>query len=215
MPTSHHQMSEKDSCSYQRVVLVHGMFQSGKHFRSMKRRFCEAGHDVLAPDLKPADARTGIESLAEQLAEAITEAWVDKPHVLIAHSMGGLICRYYLQMLKGAARCRGLVTLATPHHGTWMAHFYPGIGARQMKPNSDFLRRLHASEHLISDLPLLSFRTPLDLMILPSISSHWNPAENHCLWIPTHAQLPYDRSIQNQLLNWLSTLPRDDSSLTK
>ena len=193
----------------QRVVLVHGMFQSGNHFRSMKRRLNAAGHLVLTPNLKPADARHGIEPLAEQLASCIKDTWNDEAHVLIAHSMGGLICRYYMQQLDGAARCRGLATLATPHHGTAMAHLYPGLGARQMKPNSDFLRKLRESEHCIAPLPLLSFRTPLDLMILPSTSSHWLCAQNHRLWILTHAQLPYDQHIQSMLIDWIETLPNE------
>lgn len=194
-----------------RVVLVHGMFQSGNHFRSMKRRLIHAGHEVLAPHFKPADARQGIEPLAEQLAESIKNAWSEQPHVLIAHSMGGLICRYYMQMLDGAARCRGLATLATPHHGTALAYLYPGLGAHQMKPNSDFLRELRETEHRIAQLPLLSIRTPLDLMIVPSTSSYWPCAQNHRLWVPTHAQLPYDSHIQSMLIDWMKTLPHESS----
>src|SRR5262249_51968103 len=38
--------------------------------------------------------------------------------ILVCHSMGGLIARYWLEVLGGWARCRGLVTIATPDRGS-------------------------------------------------------------------------------------------------
>lgn len=38
--------------------------------------------------------------------------------ILIAHSMGGLIARYYLECLGGAAECRVLMTFGTPYRGS-------------------------------------------------------------------------------------------------
>jgi pimeloyl-ACP methyl ester carboxylesterase len=37
--------------------------------------------------------------------------------IVIGHSMGGLVARYWLGPLGGAADCRALITLATPHRG--------------------------------------------------------------------------------------------------
>jgi pimeloyl-ACP methyl ester carboxylesterase len=37
--------------------------------------------------------------------------------ILIAHSMGGLVSRYYLEMLEGWKSCRTLMTVGTPHRG--------------------------------------------------------------------------------------------------
>jgi hypothetical protein len=38
--------------------------------------------------------------------------------IFIAHSMGGLICRYYTEVLGGWENCRALITLGTPHRGS-------------------------------------------------------------------------------------------------
>jgi hypothetical protein len=38
--------------------------------------------------------------------------------ILIGHSMGGLVARYYLEVLGGWERCRALITLGTPHRGS-------------------------------------------------------------------------------------------------
>jgi len=41
----------------------------------------------------------------------------DAQVILIAHSMGGLIARFYLELLAGWRDCRALITVATPHRG--------------------------------------------------------------------------------------------------
>jgi uncharacterized protein YerC len=53
--------------------------------------------------------------------------------ILLAHSMGGLICRYYLEKLDGWNDCRYLLTLGTPYNGSinalnFLHNGYPRIG---------------------------------------------------------------------------------------
>lgn len=42
----------------------------------------------------------------------------DAKAVVIAHGMGGLIARYYVEVLGGWRDCRALITLGTPHRGS-------------------------------------------------------------------------------------------------
>ena len=42
----------------------------------------------------------------------------DTKAVVIAHGMGGLIARYYVEVLGGWRDCRALITLGTPHRGS-------------------------------------------------------------------------------------------------
>jgi hypothetical protein len=59
--------------------------------------------------------------------------------VVVAHSMGGLVARYWLGPLEGWRVCRSLVTLGTPHRGApmalgWMVNGIPlraGIGGQK------------------------------------------------------------------------------------
>jgi triacylglycerol lipase len=92
--------------------------------------------------------------------------------------MGGLVSRHYLQELGGAGRCERFFTISSPHNGTQAAWCYPGEGARQMRPGSEFLERLSRSESKLGDMPVVSYRTPMDLIILPADSSVWERAEN-------------------------------------
>lgn len=185
----------------ERVVLVHGIFQSGKSFIPLKKKLEKQGCECLIPTLKPADARDGIEGLAAQLQREIEAKWGKNASIhIIAHSMGGLVSRYYLQELGGYQHCQTLSTLATPHHGTKAAYFYPGKGALQMRPNSEFLQRLDATAYRLKKVRLTSYRTPLDLIILPSTSSHWDIADNRQVWALAHPLVMHTPSVQQHIM---------------
>ena len=92
----------------------------------------------------------------------------DSKFVLIGFSMGGIICRYYLQELGGIKRVEKLFTISSPHHGSYLSYFYPGKGMKQLRPRSEFLKNLETKELLLKSLNLFSYRTPLDLMIIPN-----------------------------------------------
>ena len=189
-----------------RVVMVHGIFQRGHSFIPMKKKFEKLGYQCLVPALKPCDARSGIETLAAELQRQIEDTWgKDAEFHIVAHSMGGLVSRYYLQELGGHRHCQTFVTLATPHHGTKAAYFYPGKGAWQMRPNSEFLQNLDATSHRLQGMKILSYRTPLDLIILPSTSSHWEIAENHRVWALAHPLVMHMPKVQREIIDVIST----------
>lgn len=162
-----------------RVVLVHGIFEKGTAFRMLRKRLEARRIECFVPMLRPSDGRGGLDKLAEGLKRDIDARYGgDQPISIIAFSMGGLVSRHYLQQLGGAGRCETFITISSPHHGTTAAWCYPSAGARQMRPGSDFLRNLADTENTLDAIPITSFRTPLDLIILPADSSVWDRAEN-------------------------------------
>ncbi len=76
--------------------------------------------------------------LKRQLSEQVRGGRID----LVCHSLGGLVARVYLQALGGARRVDRLITLATPHHGTWSSVWVPTALASDLRPGSPFLDRL-------------------------------------------------------------------------
>jgi triacylglycerol lipase len=178
------------------VVLVHGFMDTGSVFKSLQRQLESDGHRCLAPNLRPRDARHGIESLAESLRQEI-ESQI--PHrqsfTLIGFSMGGLVARQYLQQLDGAKRCDRLITISSPHQGTLMAWLHPSKGAQQMRPGSGFLKDLAATESRLGEIPVISYRTPFDLMIVPSRSSEWQRATNLSFTVLLHPMMPGAKSV--------------------
>lgn len=162
-----------------RVVLVHGILEKGKRFKTFKDHLEARGFEVYVPVLDHCDGRGGLENLAVGLKRDIDKRFGPKePINLVGFSMGGIVSRQYLQNLGGAARCENFITISSPHHGTVLGWIYPTLGAAQMRPDSPFLAGLARSEDRLGKMRVTSLRTPLDLIIVPPKSSVWDRAEN-------------------------------------
>ncbi len=73
----------------------------------------------------PFDFRRSVVEAAELLDQNLSErfehfGWekTERRVVVVAHSMGGLVARYWAGPLGGHDRCQGIVTLGTPHRGS-------------------------------------------------------------------------------------------------
>ncbi|MGL5018793.1 MAG: esterase/lipase family protein [Luteolibacter sp.] len=162
-----------------RVVLVHGIFENGKRFKTFKNHLEARGFECYVPVLDHLDGRGGLENLAVGLKRDIDHKFgPEAPISIVGFSMGGIVSRQYLQHLGGAERCENFITISSPHHGTALGWIYPSQGVAQMRPNSPFLAELARSEDRLGKIRVTSLRTPLDLIILPPRSSVWDRAEN-------------------------------------
>ncbi len=162
-----------------RVVLVHGFLDTDSCFKMLRRRLEGRGFDCFVPSLKPNDGRGGLEDIAAKLKRDIDVRFgPSEPINVVGFSMGGLVSRQYLQELGGATRCENFITISSPHHGTLTAFLYPSLGAKDMRPGSLFLNNLRKTQDRLKPIQITSYRTPMDLMILPAKSSIWDCAEN-------------------------------------
>lgn len=184
------------------AVLVHGIWESGKFsFTHLKEQLEASGVTCLTPSLRPATAHHGLMPLARQLKSEIDEAFgPDQRFLLVGFSMGGLVSRAYLQELDGSARCQTFVTISSPHHGTKTAALHPGEGTRQMQPGSDFLKNLAKTQDVLGDLPIITYRTPMDLVIVPTCNASWDRAENVLVRCPLHAMMSDSEHVRADLL---------------
>jgi triacylglycerol esterase/lipase EstA (alpha/beta hydrolase family) len=128
------------------VVLLHGYLCNRQLWRPIAGRLSARGHAIDAMDLEPVfgpidDYVPLIEAAVERLRRRTGAQRV----ALVCHSMGGLAARAYLRA-RGDAAIACVVTLGTPHRGTFHARFGHGPNARQMRPDSDWLRGLAAAE---------------------------------------------------------------------
>jgi triacylglycerol lipase len=184
----------------QRVVLVNGFMERGTIFDTLQKRLERRGVEVYAPALKHPDGRGGIENLARHLKQDIDRKFgPDVPISIIGFSMGGLVSREYLQNQGGAERCGNLITVASPHHGTLAAWTYRSQGVRDMRPGSPFLRHLAETEDQLGKMPVASYRTRLDLVILPSRSSVWDRAVNIEYPVALHPMMLTSRRVVDDI----------------
>lgn len=157
------------------VLLVHGYGCSRGVWWKIRRDLEAAGHTVATVSLYP--PYTSIGKLVPLLQQRIDEACAAtgaQQVTLIAHSMGGLVCRSYLAR-HGIARVKQLITIASPHQGSEIARIGIGQNAREMEPGSLWLRDL-ATEPV--KIPTCSIRTPHDNYVMPQEYQRLSGAED-------------------------------------
>ncbi len=151
------------------VLLVHGYSCNGSCWNKVRRRLKKNGvAQVFAIDLKP---KLGdISDFAQQLSDRIDtvlETTGAAKLDIVAHSMGGIVSRYYLTVLGGEDKVGTLITLGSPHHGSRLARFAPGVNTRQMRPGSEFLDDLNVYEKRSRKTCVVSVWSSLDEMLVP------------------------------------------------
>lgn len=106
------------------IVVIPGLFRMEVYGRCIdylvEKIGYKRGRDLIE---LPWDWRLDFRLAAQKLAETI-KAWKQKHNrsaekfVLIAHSMGGLVARYYVERLGGREHVARLIVMGTPHLGT-------------------------------------------------------------------------------------------------
>jgi triacylglycerol lipase len=188
------------------VVLVPGFRDDARILRALGRQLARQGLTPYPISPQPSNGRMQIERLAEQLAARIDALFGPGERVnLFGFSMGGLICRYYVQQLGGAERTGRLVTLASPHQGTWTAYAcHRRPACVQMRPGSPFLDVLNRDLSALDAVDFVSLWTPFDLTIQPATSSHLPVGRVVRVLSPAHGLLLYDPLVLRIVATYLS-----------
>lgn len=149
------------------VVFVHGLGANRANFFPLQTYLKAKGYTrQLAFNYRSTGS---IEGMAIRLRNEI-KAQVKGGRIdIIAHSMGGLVSRYYVQQLGGSRRVDRLITLGTPHRGTYASMFVPSALVTQMKPEGPFIRHLEGLTP--PAVRVLSLAAADDLLITPRSSA--------------------------------------------
>lgn len=178
------------------MVLVHGFFCNRAVWAPWLRRLKERGIACAAMTLEPAhgasiDAMVAdLDACARRMAQATGRA-----PLIVAHSMGGLVVRAWLGRLSAQERrqlAAHVVTLATPHRGTWMARFAHGLPALQMRTESPWLQRLGPPS---SDVPFSCWWSCCDNIVFPFPVATLPGQHAHRLDDVAHVQLVFDERV--------------------
>jgi triacylglycerol lipase len=129
------------------IVLVHGIVDNRAAFSILRRALGRRGFARISTvNYSPltTDVRRAAQRLAQHVEEVCESTGYDQV-LLVGHSLGGIIARYYVQCAGGDARVATLVTLGSPHAGTQWARLLPVGVSRQLRPGSRLLRELAAA----------------------------------------------------------------------
>lgn len=131
------------------VVLVHGWLCNRAIWADALYHLRATGVPCVAVSMPLWLHRIGTGRHVLDAAARRMQAATGQRPVVVAHSMGGLVVRDWLRSLPDAAaphRPDQVLTVASPHHGTWPAYWALGPNVAQMRPGNAWLQQLQTEE---------------------------------------------------------------------
>ena len=181
------------------VLFVHGYMCDGSMWWWFRRRFQQLGIGNTW-SMSLTTPISSIDKFAEQLNDRIDEICSKSSQqkiTIIAHSMGGLVARRLLTLCDGSdARIARIITLGTPHQGTFIA--YPGLGwcAMHMWPTGRWIRNLRNMEEQTQPAAEMhSVYSRHDQVIIPASYSDYAHAQNRVVDGLGHMNLVFSKHI--------------------
>ena len=179
-------MADRPHHAQHAVLLVHGILGQSVAYWNIMKRYLSSDryhfHEMRMPFFGFGDLRRAARHLAEEVDHVVASAprETDDGRIdIIAHSAGGLVARHYIKHLKGDRRVHSLVTLGTPHHGTYTSALFPVTTvARQTLPGSSFLEELNRGDETPGHVHYTSIYSPTDGVVIPPSSAHLRGARN-------------------------------------
>jgi triacylglycerol esterase/lipase EstA (alpha/beta hydrolase family) len=228
----------KPSAAHPRpVVLVHGTFADmADSWQALSPLLANNGYCVFALNYGAANGSGavgiyGIADIRQSAAELST--FVDKvlnatgasKVDLVGHSQGGMMPRYYLKNLGGAAKVGTLVGLAPSNHGTslngilTLGSYFPGANSffgacpacEQQETNSAFLTELNAGGETVPGVSYTVIQSRYDEVVTPYTSAFLSGSgvtnitlQNQCILDGgEHLSMPYDHIADADVLTAL------------
>ena len=185
------------------VVLVHGFVCNRGLWNPWMRSLRAANVAFVAVNLEPVFGSIDCYTDAIETAVARVEAATKTTVVLVGHSMGGLAIRAWLARFDAAPRVRRVLTIASPHQGTWLARFGFTAGARELRLLSPWLIALAERETLERYALFSCYFGHCDNIVFPAACGTLPCAENIHVPGTAHLQMAFEPTVFDGLLRWL------------
>ncbi|HJV62719.1 MAG TPA: alpha/beta fold hydrolase [Albitalea sp.] len=160
------------------VVFVHGFVCNRALWNPWLRRLRQLGVPFVAVNLEPVFG--SIDEYAEIIEAAvqrIRSATGEAP-LIVAHSMGGLATRAWMDRHQADARVHRVITIGTPHRGTFLGRYGLTPNARQMRLSSTWQRQLERREPAQRYARFTCFYGNCDNIVFPASTATLPGADN-------------------------------------
>lgn len=199
------------------LVFVHGYVCNRGFWNPWMARCHREGRPFVAVDLEPPFG--GIDELTASIDAAVNrlQQTTGRAPIIVAHSMGGLAVRAWLAAVPDAARrVAHVVTIGTPHAGTWLARFGLTRNARQMRPGSGWLHALAAKEASAHgsapSMQFTCFHSHADNIVFPPQRAVVAGATVHHLRATPHVAMAYHPAVVAEVARLLHSADRAGES---
>lgn len=182
------------------VVFVHGFVCNRGLWNPWMQRLQRQGRTFCAVNLEPVfGSIDDYVPLIDSAVQRVTAA-TGLPPVVVCHSMGGLAVRAWLRDRHADTRVAHIVTLGSPHHGTWLARFSFVPNARQMRTDSRWLAQLRRDEPPQRAARFTCYHSACDNIVFPASSATLPGARNRLLHGVAHVDMAFEPGVIDAVL---------------
>jgi triacylglycerol esterase/lipase EstA (alpha/beta hydrolase family) len=183
------------------VVFIHGFVCNRGLWTPWLRKLTHSRRAFVAVSLTPVFGSIDryVDTI-DQAVRKVTQATGMSPMV-ICHSMGGLAVRAWLRASPNAdARVHHIVTIGTPHHGTWLSRLPFARNARQMAIGNRWLKDLQTSEPASRYKLFTCYFSHCDNIVFPATTATLAGADNRHVVGLAHVALAFDQTVISESL---------------
>lgn len=183
------------------VLLVHGLFCNRGFWNPWMKRLRNEEIHFSAINLEPVFG--SISSFTGQIDDAVSSAraMTGSDPIIVAHSMGGLAVRCWLKEYASSGSVRKVITIGTPHKGTWLAKFSQSRGVRDMAVGSPWLLSLAQPVTAATHALFTCFYSDCDNVVFPTENATLRGADNRLIRGAAHAQLAFHPEVIDEVFD--------------
>lgn len=201
------------------VVLIHGFVCNRGFWLPWMQRLRARGMPYVSVNLEPIFG--SIDDYVPLIDAAVVRATAltGQPPVLICHSMGGLAARAWMASASDAmVRVGKIITIGTPHRGTWLARFSHLRNGRQMRHDCEWQQDLLARElklHPVRNADRFTcWYSNTDNIVFPASTATLPGADNRLVPGSAHVALAFHTRVMDESLALVESASRSPKERT-
>ena len=190
------------------VVFLHGFVCNRGFWTPWLRPMRAGGRAFVAVNLEPVFG--AIDACLPRVQEAVDRVRqvTGLPPVLVCHSMGGLVARAWLRTQGDPQAMAHVVTIGSPHAGTWLARFSHLPNGRQMRPDSAWLQALRQDLGPSQAARYTCWYSNCDNIVMPPSTATMPGADNRLVQGAAHVTLAFRPEVMRYTWALLDQLDR-------
>lgn len=181
------------------VILIHGFVCNRGFWLPWMRELRARGIPFAAVNLEPVFG--SIDEYVPVIEDAVARVTraTGLPPVVICHSMGGVAVRAWLRA-GSEQRAHHVITIGSPHAGTWFGRFSHAANGRQMALGAEWLRALSDALPQVGHVRFTCWYSNCDNMVFPVSTATLEGADNRLVRGPAHVELAFHPRVMSESL---------------
>lgn len=190
------------------IILLPGILGTWSFMKNLGDKISLRGHPVYVVKklgYNLSDIPDSSMKLKELISYISYENKIDNI-ILVAHSKGGLIGKYFLVHHNDKNIVKGMISIATPFSGSAMARLVPHASFRELLPDSKIIKDLNYKSEVNNQI--VSIIPEYDNHVWSENKSFLEGAKNIEVLIHGHHKVIFDKNVQKIVIDELDKISK-------